>query len=102
MPFPTFQSIQVREERIFLTDIPVGDQLSTWLVFLADAVPRLDSRSSIRCVVKFTRQYGDEAHKLMEREGVAAGLLYCNFEEGVGQWVVVTHYHECKEDAVLG
>jgi len=36
----------------------------------------------------------------MEHEGVAVGLLYCNFEESVGRWVVVTHYHECKEDAV--
>jgi len=102
-PSPHFKAFKSEKNEYFsliYRSYLVDDQLSTRLVFLADAVPRLDSQSSIRCVVKFTRQYGDEAHKLMEREGVAAGLLYCNFEEGVGRWVVVTHYHECKEDAV--
>ena len=78
----------------------VGSPLSTQPVFLADAVPREDPQSPIRCVVKFTRQYGDEGHKLMESEGVAAKLLFCEFEVGMGLWVVVTHYYECEEDAV--
>ena len=53
--FPHFKAFKSKKNEYFsliYRSHLVGDRLSTRLVFLADAVPRLDSQSSIRCVVQ--------------------------------------------------
>ena len=98
--FKAFKSEKGESFSLIYRSHLVGGRLSIRPVFLADAVPTENPQSMIQCVVKFTRRYGKEGHKLMENEGVAAELLYCNLERGMGLWVVVTRYYECKEDAV--
>lgn len=73
---------------------------TTRSVFLADAVPDTDLGSSTKCVVKFTQQYGKLGHEVMEKQGVTAELLYCDFEISIGLWVVITRYYKCEENAV--
>jgi hypothetical protein len=50
--------------------------------------------------VKYAERYGKEAHKIMAAADVAAELLYCEWDETVGLWVVVTRYYECKTTAI--
>ena len=53
------------------------------------------------CIVKFTYRYSRAAHKLMEREGVATRLMYCNREPLVGLYCVVTEYVRQSKQARL-
>ena len=73
-------------------------------LFLAEATSdSSDSNDSIKCVVKFTEQYGKTAHEFMEKLDMAAELLYCSMEEedSVGLFVVITRFYDCDMTAPL-
>ena len=101
-PAPHFKEFQSERGHFTLTyrSHLLGDQLSQRSVFLADAVPESEPESRIKCVVKFTEQYGTEGHEVMAVAGVAPELLYCKWEETVGLWVVVMKYYEFQVGAV--
>ncbi|KAJ8516824.1 hypothetical protein ONZ45_g5902 [Pleurotus djamor] len=44
------------------------------------------------CIVKFTKRYNAEAHRLMHQVGVAPKLIYCKYEPDVGKICVVSEY----------
>ncbi len=100
-PAPHFQGFQSEKGRFTLTyrSHLLGDPLSPRSVFLADAGPESE-QSRIKCVVKFTEQYGKKGHEIMAEAGVAPELMYCKWEATVGLWVVVTKYYEFQVGAV--
>jgi hypothetical protein len=97
--FKEFQSGQDSFQLMYRSHL-LGDQLSERSVFLADAVPRSNPNSPIKCVVKYAERYGKEAHEFMAAANVAAELLYCEWDKTVGLWVVVTRYYKRKEKAI--
>ena len=99
---PHFKEFQSENGRFTLTyrSHLLDDQLSPRSVFLADAAPKSDPESQIKCVVKFTERYGKEGHEIMAAAGVAPELVYCKWEATVGLWVVVTKYYESQVGAV--
>src|SRR5258706_3715436 len=77
-PAPHFQGFQSEKGRFTLTyrSHLLGDPLSPRSVFLADAVPESEPESRIKCVVKFTEQYGKKGHEIMAEAGVGPELGY--------------------------
>ena len=67
-------------------------------VFLAEATSDL---GSVPCVVKLTDRYDKDAHVSMEKISMAAGLLYCSWEDSVDLVVVITKYYDCSMEAPL-
>ncbi|KAG9218575.1 hypothetical protein CCMSSC00406_0001311 [Pleurotus cornucopiae] len=70
---------------------PFFNRRSNRAVFLAKAQ---SDHTQIKCAVKFTACYCQEAHQMMEEAGLAPKLLYCNFEPTVSKFCVITQYIE--------
>jgi len=60
-------------------------------VFYASAHYSRDNKT-VKCVVKFTKRYNAEAHRLMAGANVTAELIHCKFEPTVGMFCVITSY----------
>jgi hypothetical protein len=98
-PTPCFKAFTLGTSKVELTyrSRLVGDSRSERVVFLADAAI---GPGTFQCVVKFTQWYGKQAHDIMKEAGVAPKLLYCNWEESIGLWVVVTEYIETNKSTI--
>jgi len=72
----------------------IGNVNDPRAVFLAHATFSTDAAVPIKCIVKFTEQYNEEAHRKMQTSRVAAPLLHCSWQPSLGLFCVVTKYIE--------
>ncbi|KAL0947893.1 hypothetical protein HGRIS_010528 [Hohenbuehelia grisea] len=93
VPAPHFSSFSPDPSTTFSLKYlcPFFPRRSNRAVFVAEA---RSGCTRMKCVVKFTARYCQEAHRLMEKAGVAPKLLYCKFEPTVGKFCVITQYIE--------
>ena len=75
----TLQSMEGRESSGTGHNLLAWRKLSARPVFLAEAVLNR-TPNLVKCVVKFTERYSKEGHEVMAATGVAAELLYYEWE----------------------
>ena len=87
---PHFQHFTVSEiaYKLTYTDRMAGKQ-SHKALFVASVQPENDAGNFGSVVVKFTKSYCQDAHKILAEASLAPGLRYCEKVESVGTYVVV-------------